>query len=347
MTNSSKLAFTIALLQWNSMQNKREMPWKGEKNPYRVWLSEIILQQTRVDQGTDYYNKFIRNYPTIEKLAATSDEVVFKDWEGLGYYSRCRNLLYTARHIVKEYKGNFPGTYEKLIILKGIGPYTAAAIASFAFNEPRAVLDGNVFRVLSRFFAIKTPIDSTAGKKQFAILAQELLDKKKPALFNQAIMDFGAIVCKPAPICSSCTLQSQCMAFKRGEVMNYPVKEKKLIKKKRFFQYLIMENEGKVLVRQRDKKDIWQGLYEFVQLETNAMIPPDNFINSNEFKKLASRDYRIISTSQDKQELTHQTIHAFFVRLELKKLPAINGYTKVLRKDLGKMAFPKLLQNYL
>ena len=195
------------------------MPWKGEKDPYRIWLSEIILQQTRVEQGLSYYNNFIRTFPDIHKLAKAQDTTIFKLWEGLGYYTRCRNLIATARYISKELKGKFPSSYEDILALKGIGPYTAAAISSFAFNLPHAVVDGNVFRVLARIFGIDIPVDSAAGKNFFTILANELLDAKQPGLFNQAIMDFGAVQCKPAaPLCTTCVFKKTCAAFLQNKI---------------------------------------------------------------------------------------------------------------------------------
>ena len=195
-------------MEWHTKYNNRKMPWKGVKDPYKIWLSEVILQQTRVDQGMAYYERFVQNYPSIKDLAAAKDEAVFKLWEGLGYYNRCKNLLYTARLITNTYGGKFPSAYEEIIALKGVGPYTAAAIASFAFNKPFAVVDGNVFRVLSRLFAIDSAIDSSIGKQKFTALAQEVLDKENAGLYNQAIMDFGATVCKPInPHCNTCHLQ--------------------------------------------------------------------------------------------------------------------------------------------
>ena len=194
-------------MYWNRHQNKRKMPWKGEKDPYKIWLSEIILQQTRVEQGLKYYEKFISTFSDIHKLAAAKDEKIYKLWEGLGYYSRCKNLIETARFISKKLNGKFPDAFEDILSLKGVGNYTASAIASFAYNQPYAVVDGNVFRVLSRFFGIKKPIDSTEGKKLFSGLAFELLDKKRPGIYNQALMDFGAVICKPYPLCNSCVLK--------------------------------------------------------------------------------------------------------------------------------------------
>ena len=226
-----KLNFTSTLLHWHAKDNTREMPWKGEKDPYKIWLSEIILQQTRVEQGLAYYNRFISTYPTVFDLAKAKDQTVFKLWEGLGYYNRCRNLLATAKEIVKTFNGKFPNDYETLLTLKGVGPYTAAAIASFAFNAPHAVLDGNVFRVIARYEGIDVPTDTTAGKKIFETRAAALLDKKRAGLYNQAIMDFGATVCKPmAPNCNACPLQKTCVAHATAQVNQIPIKEKQLVK---------------------------------------------------------------------------------------------------------------------
>src|SRR6266404_2400551 len=214
------------------------MPWKGEKDPYKIWLSEIILQQTRVEQGLKYYEKFIEIFPDIHKLANAPDQKIYKLWEGLGYYTRCGNLIASARHISGNLKGRFPDQYEEIKKLKGIGPYTAAAIASFAFNESRAVVDGNVFRVLARIFGIDKPIDSSEGKKVFNQLANELLDKQKPGLYNQAIKDFGAVICKPVPVCEQCPFNKYCKAFWNDRISSLPVKTKKTVIQKRWFYYI-------------------------------------------------------------------------------------------------------------
>jgi len=220
--------FSALLLRWHLDDNKRQMPWKGERDAYKVWLSEIILQQTRVEQGRAYYERFIKKYPSIKLLAEAKDEEVFKLWEGLGYYTRCRNLLHTARLIATKYNGKFPERYEEIVALKGIGDYTAAAIASFCFDLPYAVVDGNVLRVLSRVFGDKTPVDTNEGKKNFAELANKLLDKSQPGLFNQAIMDFGATICKPAiPTCPLCCLNAICTAYKKRNCKYIACKRKK------------------------------------------------------------------------------------------------------------------------
>lgn len=250
------------------------MPWRNTTDPYKIWLSEIILQQTRVAQGLPYYLAFINTYPTVEDLAAASEEEVLKLWQGLGYYSRGRNLHFSAKYIVNELNGIFPNTYSDILKLKGVGDYTASAIASIAFNEPTAVVDGNVYRVLSRVFGIETPINSTEGIKQFKTLAQELIPQHRPADFNQAIMEFGAIQCKPQnPYCLHCIFNERCVAYQQNKITELPVKLKKIKIKKRYLNYLvIISPEKKTLLQQRTGKGIWQGLYEFPNIETEAIV---------------------------------------------------------------------------
>ncbi|HMR92183.1 MAG TPA: A/G-specific adenine glycosylase [Chitinophagaceae bacterium] len=343
--------FSRQLLAWNARQNKRQMPWKGEKDPYKIWLSEIILQQTRVEQGLEYYNRFIAHYPTIVQLANAPDTQVFKLWEGLGYYSRCRNLLATARYIATAKKGIFPDTCESIQSLKGIGPYTAAAIASFAYNLPHAVVDGNVYRVLARVFGIHTPIDSTAGKKQFTALAEALLDKKQPGLYNQAIMDFGATVCKPlAPLCGTCIFQKECYAYQQNEISLLPVKEKKNKIRKRWFYYLVIEWRGKTAVRQRTAKDIWQGLYEFPLTESPAAQTPETIIREALQKKWWEKNEYVITSVSPllKQQLSHQLIQAQFIRIKLSSKPVLpEGYEWVNAAELRAYAFPRIINVFL
>jgi A/G-specific adenine glycosylase len=345
-----KKDFSKLLLQWNKKQNRRQMPWKGEKDPYKIWLSEIILQQTRVEQGLSYYNNFINTYTNIHQLAKAPDAAVFKLWEGLGYYTRCRNLLATARFISKELKGKFPDTYEAIKALKGIGPYTAAAISSFAYNLPHAVVDGNVFRVMARVFDIATPIDSTAGKKQFTALAEELLNKKEPGLYNQAIMDFGAVVCKPAaPLCTTCVLNKRCAAFLNNRVQELPVKEKKIKIKKRWFYYLILEYKNTIAIRQRTAKDIWQDLYEFPLLETDKETDIKKIVQQAAKKNgLLKNDYAVSAVSAlFKQQLSHQLIAGQFIRLQLTKKPAAKDYTWIKKTAMDNYAFPQFINQYL
>ncbi|NIG52216.1 A/G-specific adenine glycosylase [Chitinophaga sp. Cy-1792] len=348
--SAALIFFTEKLLEWNQESNTRTMPWKQEKDPYKIWLSEIILQQTRVEQGWPYYERFIQNYPTVSDLAAANEEEVFRLWQGLGYYARCKNMLAAAREITQTYHGRFPDKYEQINALKGIGPYTAAAIASFAFNLPYAVLDGNVFRVLSRFFGIETPIDSTAGKKEFAELAQKLLPKNASAVYNQSIMDFGATVCKPQlPECTSCPLQKKCNAYHQNLVSLLPIKSKKLQVKKRFFNYIIASFEDKVYIRKRINNDIWQNLHEFILIETPAAEDSTQILNSTDFQSIFGKQpFEVARVSkQFKQQLTHQTIHSQFINIEMEQPVEIPGYLLTERSTLDNFAFPKTITTFL
>ena len=327
------------------------MPWKGEKDPYKIWLSEIILQQTRVQQGLNYYNNFIETFPDIHKLAKAPDEKVFKLWEGLGYYTRCRNLIATARYISKELKGKFPSSYEDIKALKGIGPYTAAAISSFAFNLPHAVVDGNVFRVLARIFGIDNPVDSTEGKKIFTTVADELLDKKQPGLYNQAIMDFGAVVCKPTtPLCTTCVFKKNCIAFVENRIHELPVKEKKITIRRRWLYYLVLEYKNEIAIRQRTEKDIWQDLYEFPLLESGGEMDKKKILQLAEKKKwLTKKNYELLTISPlFKQQLSHQLIAGQFIKIKLKQKPkAFKEWLWVTKNKAGKYAFPQFINQYL
>ncbi|MCQ2197150.1 MAG: A/G-specific adenine glycosylase [Bacteroidaceae bacterium] len=256
--------FAFIIEKWYE-QNKRDLPWRATRNPYHIWISEIILQQTRVAQGYDYFVRFVHAFPTVERLAAASEDEVLLLWQGLGYYSRARNLHRAAKAIVQM--GRFPSTFKELRTLPGVGDYTAAAIASFAFGEPKAVLDGNVFRVLSRYLGEDTPIDTTQGKKVFQALADEMFDAAQPALYNQAIMDFGAMVCTPHAQCLACPLCEGCVANREGSVNLLPAKSRTLQIQQRHLIYIYIRCEGKVLLHRRDNSDIWKGLYEPLLLE--------------------------------------------------------------------------------
>lgn len=346
-----KQFFTAGILAWNELHNDRSMPWKKEKDPYRIWLSEIILQQTRVEQGRPYYERFIAAYPVITDLAAAPEEEVFRLWQGLGYYARCKNMLAAARTVAQQHQGKFPDTYEGIAALKGVGAYTAAAIASFAYNLPHAVLDGNVYRVLARFFGIDTPTDTTAGKKLFTQLAQDVLPGQQAGTYNQAIMDFGAVVCKPqTPLCKSCRLSSQCEAFQKGLTDLVPVKSKKLRIKKRYFYYLLLGKGSLRYVRKRTGKDIWQNLHEFPMIETPAPVTEAELLALPAFRALAGPgNLRIESASPEKkQQLTHQTIHARFLRIgpENEVLPP-EGFRAVSAAGLDRLAFPKIIVDFL
>jgi A/G-specific adenine glycosylase len=340
--------FTINLLKWNKEKNDRQMPWKGIKDPYKIWLSEIILQQTRVEQGWSYYERFITEFPTIHDLANAPEEKVFKLWEGLGYYSRCKNLLHTAKYISTDLHGRFPSRYNDIILLKGIGPYTAAAISSFAFNEPKAVVDGNVQRVLSRYFGIHTPVDSPNGKKTYQQLAQDLLHKDEPGIYNQAIMDFGAVICKPQnPLCASCVQQATCEAYNKDLVRSLPVKEKRLVKKHRWFYYLVLEINGSVYLRKRPAKDIWENLFEFVLFEDKE--PLKDFSEILPAKILGNRRYIVKKLSKVfRQVLSHQVIQGQFIVVQMDQEPALSPeYFLADKKYLTRYAFPGLINQFL
>lgn len=341
--------FTRELLRWNEAENDRQMPWKGEKDPYRIWLSEIILQQTRVDQGLRYYQRFIEELPTVHHLAKAPEQEVFKLWEGLGYYSRCRNLIATAKFIVEELGGVFPGNYEGLLALKGIGPYTAAAIASFAYNAHHAVIDGNVFRVLSRIFNEHTPIDSTDGKKLFAAKALQLLPWGAAGTYNQALMDFGATICKPLPECARCFFKTRCLAFLQNCQATLPVKGKKTAVRERWFHYVILESGDAIAIKQRTAKDIWQNLFEVLLIEGETKLEKAALFSILEAAYgLKGGDLGVISSSgSTTQRLTHQFIYFSFLHLQLPERSPIPSYQWVPKADLPTFAFPKTLQQFL
>ncbi len=348
--NRSKAFFVHQLLEWNRMSNTRQMPWKGEKDPYKIWLSEIILQQTRVDQGLEYYNRFVLTFPDVSKLASAPETTVFKLWEGLGYYSRCKNLIFTAKFISKELNGVFPAEYAAILQLKGIGPYTAAAIASFAFNLPHAVVDGNVFRVLARYFGIATAIDSNDGKQLFTLLANELLDKSYPGVYNQALMDFGAVICKPQlPACSVCVLSVKCTAYKTNVAGQLPVKEKKIVKRTRCFYYLVIEYNGKQYLRKRGPKDIWENLYEFVLIENEKPLSMEKIKGLNEVKNIfGSTGFDVLRISPVyKQLLTHQTIQGQFIRINIYAELNYKDYAPFTPDEIQTLPFPKFIAAYL
>jgi A/G-specific adenine glycosylase len=352
--NSKQKMLTLLtqnIINWHLTYNKRIMPWKGEKDPYKIWLSEVILQQTRVLQGLEYYKKFTAQYPTLESLAKAKDDDVFKLWEGLGYYSRCRNLLYTARLIWEKYEGKFPRSYDEIVKLKGVGPYTAAAISSFAYGLPHAVIDGNVYRVLSRYFRETIAIDSAQGKKVFKELADRALYMKDPGLYNQAIMDFGATICKPQIAeCPECVLRNECVAFKQGLVNKLPVKEKKLKKSKRWFYYYVFLIKGQMLVNKRSEKDIWHGLNEFYLYESEKATQWNEETVEHFLREqigVTISDIKQIS-KKITQQLTHQTIEGQFILVGIKTIPrALQHFEKVPVEKVKNLAFPKLINMFL
>ncbi len=304
--------FAQRLIHWYNY-HKRDLPWRHTQDPYLIWLSEIILQQTRIKQGLPYYQAFSKRFPTIMELAAAPEQEVLRLWQGLGYYSRARNMQQTAQAIVAQHGGLFPNTYEGLLKLKGIGPYTAAAIASFAFKEPVAVLDGNVFRVLSRLYGITTDIASNGAKTEFSKLANGLISPTEPDLFNQALMEFGAIQCTPtSPDCLLCPFQQECEAFLSGRQHLLPVKSKKATVKKRFFHYIVLLSGNRIAMRLRNTKDIWQGLYDFMLVESSTQLDRENLVQLPEMTNLLPSNTIAEPLKTYTHILSHQRIEAQF-----------------------------------
>lgn len=341
--------FSKALIRWYN-QFKRDLPWRHESDPYKIWLSEVILQQTQVAQGLSYYYTFTKAYPTVKHLANAPEDEVLRHWQGLGYYSRARNLHSAAKAIVSNHNGQFPQSYTEIRALKGVGDYTAAAIASFAYNLPYAVLDGNVYRVLSRVFGILTPIDSGSAKKQFQELADQLLDRKQAGEHNQAIMEFGSQQCKPAnPDCVNCIFRTRCFANQNNLVDTLPAKEKKIKIKSRYFNYIVMSDSKKnVIVQKRDKKDIWQGLYEFPVIETNKSYRPEELFRTKAYKEICGSAHRVVHESSEyKHILSHQHLYARFYVVKLKGRFQQKRQTAVKQSKLSDYAFPRLIGRFL
>jgi len=311
------MSFIVEVISWYQ-QNKRDLPWRKTTDPYIIWLSEIILQQTRVDQGMPYFHRFAERFPTVTDFAQAEEHEILKLWQGLGYYSRGRNMHKTANMVMEEHGGYFPKRYDDLIKLKGVGEYTAAAISSFAANEAKAVVDGNVFRLLSRYFGIDEPINSSKAKKLFTDLANDVIDKSQPGLSNQAMMEFGSQQCKPKnPLCKICPLIQSCEAFKNGLVDVLPIKLKKTKVRERFFNYVIATKEKQVLFHKRGANDIWQNLFEFPLIETEKPVTAQELISSEKFRNLFGDNVLFTgSFGTIKHILSHQKIMANYVFIE-------------------------------
>jgi A/G-specific adenine glycosylase len=336
--------FSKTLTTWY-LENKRDLPWRNTTNPYHIWLSEIMLQQTRVAQGLPYYMAFTKEFPAVFDLAKANEEKVLKLWQGLGYYSRARNLHATAKHIAEDLNGIFPPDYKSLLQLKGVGEYTAAAIASFCYNEVVPVVDGNVFRVLSRYYNVETDIASANAKKEFTLLGQEVISKENPALFNQAIMEFGALQCVPKnPNCEICPLNTSCAALSLKKVSELPIKGKKLKIKNRFLNYLyIVDNKNKTTINQRTAKGIWHNLYEFPLVETE-ILETDEVVLSlirNEFKDIT--DIILMETETITHKLSHQHLHIKFWKIK-RNIILENGLDF---ETLNKFPFPIVIHNFI
>ena len=338
--------FSLTLIRWFEA-NGRELPWRETKDPYAIWLSEIILQQTQVKQGWDYWQRFMRRWPTVDDLAAASEDEVLREWQGLGYYSRARNLHFAARQIVAL--GHFPNTLDEIKQLKGVGDYTAAAIGSIAFGLPAAVVDGNVYRVLSRYYGIRTAINTTEGKKEFALLAQSLLptaqgDRPRVRFgeFNQAMMDFGAIQCTPQnPLCHQCPLAESCVALSEGSVAELPVKQKTLQVKERHLTYIYIRCNGETAIRRRPAGDIWQGLYEPLLMEHAA---PNAQRENGQWPMVNCR----LLARNVKHVLTHRVLYADFLLWEPTEKPQLpDGYFWIREEDIDNYAVPRLVERLL
>lgn len=333
------------LTSWYSV-NKRDLPWRNTQNPYYIWLSEIILQQTQVKQGLPYYNAFTAKFPTIYDLANADESVVLKLWQGLGYYSRARNLHASAKYIVFELGGVFPNTYSEIIKLKGVGDYTASAIASICFNEATAVVDGNVYRGLSRYYGIETPINTGKGFKEFKAIAQDLIDKENPAVFNQAIMEFGARQCKPKnPNCTVCPINKGCVAFRENKIGVLPVKLKTVKVKKKYFNFIVIISKNKkTVVEQREGKGIWQNLYQFPLIET-AVSCADITPKLKDLEVLSNKSYEVsLYNEQDiVHKLSHQHLYTKFW------IVSVNEDVKkgVLYKDIREYPVPILIGDFI
>lgn len=341
------MAFSKTLIDWYSV-NKRVLPWRQTTNPYNIWLSEIILQQTQIVQGLPYYESFLKAFPTIFHLANAPESQVLKLWQGLGYYSRARNLHATAKYIVAEYDGIFPNNYKELLKLKGVGDYTASAMASICFNEPAAVVDGNVYRVLSRYFGIDTPINSGKGAKEFKQLAQELIDKSNPAEFNQAIMEFGAVQCRPQnPNCSVCPFNSSCVALQNNRIAELPVKIKATKAKKKYFNFLVvLSSDHKTLLEKRRGKGIWQNLYQFPLIETEHETDYDAFFKRvQDHHLIKDRMFELSLYNKDTiiHKLSHQHLYVRFWIVTLHE-PLVDG---ISFKDIQNYAVPIVIGKFI
>mgnify|MGYP002527527877 FL=1 len=337
------------LLDWYAREG-RDLPWRRTRDPYRIWLSEVILQQTRVAQGTEYYLRFTERFPDVASLTAAPEDEVLKLWQGLGYYSRARNLHAAARQVVERFGGRFPVALEEVRSLRGVGDYTAAAICSAAYDAPCAVVDGNVYRVLARLFDLDAPIDSTAGKRAFAELAQSQLDTAHPGRYNQAIMDFGALRCTPSsPRCEACPLAGQCLALAAGTVAARPVKQGKTRVRDRWFNYLHVSSGDRTLLRRREGRDIWQGLYEFPLIETEEPAELPELVRLPQFRELLGDApwHLVRSIPLPKHQLSHQTLHAVVHRIETLSLTPAAAAMAVPTAALGDYAVPRLIDRYL
>jgi A/G-specific adenine glycosylase len=344
-----KRYFSQIIVKWYQA-NKRELPWRQTNDPYKIWLSEIILQQTRVIQGLPYYERFVDKYPSVNALAAAPEQDVLRLWQGLGYYTRARNLHKCANSVMNDHNGKFPSSFAGLIELPGVGEYTAAAIASFSYKETVAVVDGNVFRVLSRIFGIETPINSLEGKKIFSALAAKLIDPNQPDLHNQAMMEFGAMFCTPKnPACESCIFKKQCVAYRGDLQSELPVKLKGKSSRKRYFYYLVWEKDGKLMMKKREGKDIWNGLFDFNLIEKNRLVKPERLIDEILGVNPSGKKPETVVSKSYKHILSHQTIFTRFIILKNFKKRDLTerGNNFYSFKEIAKLPKPVLVARFL
>ena len=339
--------FSSDLILWYK-ENKRDLPWRRTSEVYKVWVSEIILQQTRVNQGINYYLAFIEAFPTVHHLAQASEDTVLKLWQGLGYYSRARNMHAAAKYVSQTLKGIFPNTFDGLLKLKGVGPYTAAAISSICYNQPHTVVDGNVFRVLTRIYGVETAINTTQGKRQIEELAHSLNDGTAFGDFNQAIMEFGALHCTPQlPACQSCIFNNMCWALQHNKVHLLPFKEKKLQIKKRYLNYIVLFNkESQTVIQRRNHNDIWRGLYQYPLIETKQPISTQRLLDTQDFKELtAHQSIQLISEHTFKHQLTHRQLIITIINIQVDSLTHLTGpqYQLIGTDQVNKYAFPRPL----
>jgi A/G-specific adenine glycosylase len=329
--------------------NKRQLPWRNIMDPYRIWVSEIILQQTRINQGMKYYHNFLNNFPNLESLASASEDEVLKVWEGLGYYSRARNMHSAAKYLVKNNHGKFPDSFSGLMEMKGVGSYTAAAISSIAFNEPRAVVDGNVNRVISRLFGIAELPSGYRSPSRIVSMAEEILDLENPGTHNQAVMELGALVCTPlSPKCPSCPVIRNCIAFKKDRIMDLPLRARPVVKRIRYFHYIVILDDHGTWLGRRMAKDIWQGLWEFPLIETKGNVSVESMIRSTEWAAFVGAGTHPDQVSDlVRHQLSHQEILARFYTINTEHHKSRDGYESVRNEKLDHYPVPKLIGNYL
>jgi A/G-specific adenine glycosylase len=344
-----KRYFSEKVVKWY-INNKRALPWRATRDAYKIWLSEIILQQTRVKQGLPYYQSFIQSFPTVHHLAKASEQQVLRLWQGLGYYTRARNLHKCAKTVVQVYNGHFPETYSELLSLPGVGEYTAAAIASFAFRHRVAVVDGNVFRVISRIFGIDTVINSPKGKREFTEIANTLISQTDPDLHNQAMMEFGATQCTPkTPNCEGCIFQTSCIAFARKMQDQLPVKLKGKVSRKRHFYYLVLQHKNRLLMKKRMHRDIWNGLFDFHLIERDRSVKAEKLLEDTSLKKWIRKQDEVTISKKYKHVLSHQVIHSTFISIKTDR--KINfekdGLSYYSFKKIAKLPKPVLVSRFL